>query len=216
MERWYTTMLRVEGSAGQRRCRTPGNLSLVFALLMALAACRVQALCYPPSNSAQLSRSRPIISRISLSMHGNHGGHHHHEYENEDTQSLRSDAESRFGRVISDKIAIRIFSSTAATLAMPQLYPSIYRQVSNQGRRVALTFLTSFVGMWAWDSLKSSANTYIDKFSKLQSSLVKHSTPLTRKFFFRNENAADKVTLLGIFVNVLLSISKFWGGYYVQ
>jgi|MDTB01.1.fsa_nt_gb cation diffusion facilitator family transporter len=145
-------------------------------------------------------------------MHGNHGGHHHHEYENEDTQSLRSDAESRFGRVISDKIAIRIFSSTAATLAMPQLYPSIYRQVSNQGRRVALTFLTSFVGMWAWDSLKSSANTYIDKFSKLQSSLVKHSTPLTRKFFFRNENAADKVTLLGIFVNVLLSISKFWGG----
>ena len=151
-------------------------------------------------------RRTQVASRGALIMHGNHG--HHHEREH----VQRSDAESRFGRMISDKIAVRVFASTAATLAMPHLYPSIYHKVSNQGRRVILTFFTSFLGMWAWDSFKSSANSYINKFSKLQSSLVKHSTPLTRKFFFHNENAADKVTLLGIFVNVVLSISKFWGG----
>ena len=40
----------------------------------------------------------------------------------------------------------------------------------------------------------------------------RHSTPMTRKFFFKNENAADRVTLLGIVINVVLSIAKFWGG----
>jgi cation diffusion facilitator family transporter len=95
---------------------------------------------------------------------------------------------------------------------MPQLYPSIYNKVSNPARRVVLTFLASFLSMFVWDGLKSSLTSYMLKFASLQSSLVKHSTPLTRKFFFRNENAADRVTLLGIFVNVVLSISKFWGG----
>jgi cation diffusion facilitator family transporter len=75
-----------------------------------------------------------------------------------------------------------------------------------------LTFLTSFMSMWAWDSVKEAGRGYLLKVASLQSSLVKHSTPLTRKFFFRNENAADRVTLLGILMNIILSISKLWGG----
>lgn len=75
-----------------------------------------------------------------------------------------------------------------------------------------MTFLASFTSMWAWDSLKNVGRGYLLKVASLQSSLVKHSTPLTRKFFFKNENAADRVTLLGIFVNIILSISKFYGG----
>ena len=111
-----------------------------------------------------------------------------------------------------DRWALRILASSAATIAMPQLYPSMYLKVPNPGRRVLMTFLASFTSMWAWDSLKNVGRGYLLKVASLQSSLVKHSTPLTRKFFFKNENAADRVTLLGIFVNIILSISKFWGG----
>jgi divalent metal cation (Fe/Co/Zn/Cd) transporter len=46
----------------------------------------------------------------------------------------------------------------------------------------------------------------------LQESLGKHSTPLTRKYFFKNENAADRVTILGVWINIVLSVGKFFGG----
>jgi len=52
----------------------------------------------------------------------------------------------------------------------------------------------------------------IAKVQAFQLSLLKHSTPLTRKYFFKNENAADRVTLLGVWINIILSISKFAGG----
>jgi cation diffusion facilitator family transporter len=45
-----------------------------------------------------------------------------------------------------------------------------------------------------------------------QEGLVKHSTPLTRKYFFKNENAADRITLAGVYINIILSIAKFFGG----
>jgi len=39
--------------------------------------------------------------------------------------------------------------------------------------------------------------------------MVKHSTPLSADYFFRNDNAADRVTFLGAIVNILLSAGKF-------
>ncbi len=41
---------------------------------------------------------------------------------------------------------------------------------------------------------------------------MKHTTPVTRTYFFKNENAADRVTLLGVCVNLLLSVVKLFGG----
>ena len=40
-------------------------------------------------------------------------------------------------------------------------------------------------------------------------SMLKHSTPLSADYFFRNDNAADRVTFLGVIVNLLLSAGKF-------
>lgn len=39
--------------------------------------------------------------------------------------------------------------------------------------------------------------------------MLKHSTPLSADYFFRNDNAADRVTFLGVIVNLLLSAGKF-------
>eukprot|EP00607_Mallomonas_marina_P010643 CAMPEP_0182422498 /NCGR_PEP_ID=MMETSP1167-20130531/8228_1 /TAXON_ID=2988 /ORGANISM="Mallomonas Sp, Strain CCMP3275" /LENGTH=280 /DNA_ID=CAMNT_0024600629 /DNA_START=469 /DNA_END=1308 /DNA_ORIENTATION=+ len=52
----------------------------------------------------------------------------------------------------------------------------------------------------------------IARVKAFQQSLSKHTTPLTRKYFFKNDNAADKITLLGVAVNLFLSIIKFFGG----
>lgn len=38
--------------------------------------------------------------------------------------------------------------------------------------------------------------------------MVKHSTPLSADYFFRNDNAADRVTFLGVIINLVLSSGK--------
>lgn len=157
-----------------------------------------------------------IRTRGALYAHGNHGHHHHHHHDHDfshEEDHSKVVPLSALGKVMRpDRMALRILASSVTTIAMPQLYPSMYLKGPNQLRRVLLTFITSFISMWGWDSLKEVGRGYLLKVASLQSSLVKHSTPLTRKFFFRNENAADRVTLLGIVVNVILSISKFWAG----
>eukprot|EP01035_Chromulina_nebulosa_P018373 gene18373-24071_t len=62
------------------------------------------------------------------------------------------------------------------------------------------------------DTAKSFVKEWINKVKSISDSFSRHSTPITKKYFFKNENAADRVTLLGVFVNILLSISKFTGG----
>jgi cation diffusion facilitator family transporter len=42
--------------------------------------------------------------------------------------------------------------------------------------------------------------------------MVKHSTPLSADYFFKNKNAADKVTFLGVIINLLLSGGKVVAG----
>jgi cation diffusion facilitator family transporter len=59
---------------------------------------------------------------------------------------------------------------------------------------------------------KRSVKNGIKKLKSFQQSLIRHSTPLTRKYFFKNENAADRVTLLGLWINISLSVIKFVGG----
>ena len=68
------------------------------------------------------------------------------------------------------------------------------------------TILTGF------DAMKSATKNWMKKIQTFQEGVVKHSTPMTKKYFFKNENAADRVTLVGIFVNILLSVGKFVGG----
>ena len=46
----------------------------------------------------------------------------------------------------------------------------------------------------------------ISPFPTVQENVMKHTTPLTKSYFFKNENAADRVTLLGIYVFILVQL----------
>ena len=48
-----------------------------------------------------------------------------------------------------------------------------------------------------YQNAKRSLRSSLRKLSEFQQSLLKHTTPLTKAYFFKNENSADRVTLLG-------------------
>lgn len=72
--------------------------------------------------------------------------------------------------------------------------------------------IASVLGVYDWG--RRTSRNFIQKAKSWQEGLLKHTTPLTREFFFKNENAADRVTLLGVMVNIILSIFKFVAGYF--
>lgn len=75
-------------------------------------------------------------------------------------------------------------------------------------------FLITSISLSLFHSTKNIVKEWIDKIRLLQKTVIKHSKvdSLTNTFFFKNENAADRVTILGIWVNIVLSLGKFVGG----
>lgn len=76
---------------------------------------------------------------------------------------------------------------------------------------MAVFMITSSV-LTLFDGIRKEINHVITRIKQLRDGVMKHSTPLTGEFFFRNENAADRVTLVGVVVNLLLSAGKFFIG----
>ena len=73
-------------------------------------------------------------------------------------------------------------------------------------------FVLAASALTLFDSAKRASRTLLRKVNGIRATLAKHSTPITKEYFFKNDNAADRVTLLGVVVNVGLSITKFAGG----
>ena len=58
-------------------------------------------------------------------------------------------------------------------------------------------FAALSVALSLYQDAKRSLKNSLRKLSEFQQSLLKHTTPLTKAYFFKNENSADRVTLLG-------------------
>lgn len=71
----------------------------------------------------------------------------------------------------------------------------------------AFTFILSI-----FDSIKGIYKSWTLRLALFQEGIRKHSTPLTSNYLFNNTNVADRITLLGVVINIILSISKFVGG----
>ena len=56
-----------------------------------------------------------------------------------------------------------------------------------------------------FDSIRDEAKAVINKGDQWRLSMLKHSTPLSADYFFKNDNAADQVTFFGVIINLLLS-----------
>lgn len=73
-------------------------------------------------------------------------------------------------------------------------------------------FVATMTSLSVFDKARSATKDWIRKFQSFKDNVIKHSTPITKSYFFKNENAADRVTLLGVWINIALSITKFLGG----
>ena len=178
------------------------GLSLVVLVVLAYVLC-VSSFKLASPSSVVKPRSSKVIGRPSLVMHR---GHHHepnHIHKGPGVAALSS-----FGRAYTNKLNTKVFFSTLMSL----LAPLIFNTKGWFARRNLFIFMASFTSLSIFSSVKEASNDWMSKMKGIQSSLVKHSTPITREFFFKNGNAADRVTLLGVIVNIALSISKFWGG----
>ena len=154
-------------------------------------------------------------------MHGGHGhSHAHHEHEHAGGKAVNFDevpASVAIGREVSLSTWGRLLRSPKRKsfqvifAALVVFGPALvrWRPLAKQDMCIFLVVAST---LSIFDSGRRTARRVIQRAKSLQESLLKHTTPLTRKYFFKNENAADRVTLLGVVVNVLLSGGKFTAG----
>lgn len=135
--------------------------------------------------------------------HSHSHGHEHDEHEKHAVRGLSS-----LGELVRPlpRLERHVLLSVAIVL-IPLLFRRRRATKVDLGLFVVVTTLLA-----TFDGAKSATKAWISKLNSVRASLLKHSTPITARYLFRNENVADRVTLLGLVINVLLSISKLWGG----
>jgi cation diffusion facilitator family transporter len=155
-------------------------------------------------------------------MHMGHSHSHHHHHHHNDrhrdpsttttttttTTTVKKVSSPRGGwggklLLLSGRRAVRILFAGLITLL-----PPILKRAPLARADVGAFVLTAGI-LSIFDIVRDEARALLTKGESWRVSWLKHSTPLSADYFFRNDNAADQVTFLGIIVNVLLSAGKF-------
>lgn len=137
-------------------------------------------------------------------MHRHHDHSHDHDHSHSHShEELQINNGNKSNIKLSQNVRILI---SALLIIIPSI---IRRKVTRLDFGLFLIISSTFLVV---DTLKAFVKDWITKVRTVNDMFWKHTSPLTRNFFFKNENAADRVTLLGIFVNIVLSITKFAGG----
>jgi len=143
----------------------------------------------------------------SLSMHMGHS-HSHHDHHPAAAEIKRPPPTTRAGkfvRLITRRTA-RIFFAAAAILG-PVLIRHRFRRLPSKSD-FGLFVLTA-TSLTLLDGIRREVKGIIDKFQQLREGFAKHSTPIVdTKQIFQNPNSADRVTFLGVIINLALSIGK--------
>ncbi len=167
----------------------------------------------------------------TFSMHMGHSHSHRHHHHNDQPQKLIKGGGSGGGGWGSKLVlffgrrTVRILFAALITLLPPILkHQSVLKQHHHSASLIGggggsiLTktdvgafVLTSSI-LAISDSIRDEIKALISKGNGWRLSWLKHSTPLSADYFFKNENAADRVTFLGIIINILLSSGKFVAG----
>lgn len=98
----------------------------------------------------------------------------------------------------------RIFFAAVATLLPPLL---LRKRISNAN--LVIFALTSTALSFA-ERMRHEVKFLLNKAKNIRDGLVKHSPPTMNasEYLFANDNAADRVTLVGVLVNLVLSVGK--------
>lgn len=155
------------------------------------------------------SRSSQTISKIRrtchLKMHMGHSHSHHHDHGHSHSHSHSNNDPVKKSTPINVRRKItRVFFAAAATLL-----PSLILKKRITSTNTAIFILTS-TALSFTERMRSEVKFILSKARNLRDGLKKHApTEINAsKYLFRNENAADRVTLLGVVVNLLLSVGK--------
>lgn len=141
----------------------------------------------------------------SISMHLGHSHDHGHIHDHEQVQN----AENLSNNSISKYFRRPILRFLLAILMV--FVPALIRKKIN--KIDILIFILTFTSMSAYDSIRHTIKNWFFRIQNIQKNVLKHSSlSLNKNYFFKNENAADKITLLGVVINILLSVTKFIGG----
>jgi len=172
-----------------------------------------------PNKNIRVSKKRNLSSS-NLSMHMGHSHSHHHHHNHSD-QSNNNKSNYLVPKGWRGKLLFmlgrrptRILFAGLITLIPPLLKAA---KASTQRFVNPLTAITktdfgAFIllsGILAiFDSIRDEAKAVINKGESWRLSMLKHSTPLSADYFFKNDNAADQVTFFGVIINLLLSAGK--------
>eukprot|EP01082_Thalassiosira_pseudonana_P001432 g454.t1 g454 contig10:70658-72573(+) len=155
---------------------------------------------FVPVTSSSIHNSLPTTTSARtkstlLSMHMGHSHSHHHHHDHSSSNKNNNTP----------------FSPTNKRLItlVPRLLKCIqHRSLLKISKRDIAAFVLLSGILAISDSIRDEAKAVIDKGQSWRLSMVKHSTPLSADYFFRNDNAADRVTFLGVIINLVLSSGK--------
>lgn len=189
--------------------------SISAVALIALFDSLAMTLSFAPSKNVRIIHIKSLRSpfersttrslqtnKSNWSMHMGHSHAHHdhsHVHQSDKKVTLRQ-------KVTPRRAAIFIF------VALAILGPPLVRRRALQRADVATFFLTSTV-LAVGDKIRDQVQSAIRTIGNFRNGIVKHSSPVspgkTLKYLFKNDNAADRVTLLGGVMNLALSLGKF-------
>lgn len=149
-----------------------------------------------------------------MHMGHSHSHHHHHDQPPRDSSNKSTTpAANKKGAIprgwggklllLSGRRAVRILFAAMITL----LPPLLKRRGMTKADLGAFVLTSGILAIF--DNVRDETKALLSKGESWRVSWLKHSTPLSADYFFRNDNAADRVTFLGIIINVLLSAGKF-------
>ena len=138
-------------------------------------------------------------------MHFGHShSHHHHDHDQvSQPPAPPTTPAGKFLRFITRRTARIAFAAIAI------LGPALVRNRRLSRSDVGIFALTSTVLTLA-DGVRREVIRIVSKIQALRDGMAKHSTPLVdpREIFKNGESSADRVTLLGVVINLLLSVGK--------
>lgn len=155
-----------------------------------------------------------------MSMHMGHSHahnhHHHHDHTHDsdaDTSATSASAlnppKTLMGMILHQlshrKLTARILYAAMAIFVPPLTFG--HRRIT---RTDAAVFILTSTALTFANRIRYETKFLLNRANNLRVGLVKHSPKKMNasKFLFRNKNPADRVTLIGVLVNLLLSIGK--------
>eukprot|EP01038_Epipyxis_sp_PR26KG_P005176 gene5176-7203_t len=168
--------------------------------------------------SPQILVQQRNANRFSnLFMHFGHDHSHGHSHSHNDgTNTLHHEndeqnySRSFLGQLFQPKLLFRKPYVRVIIASIIFIIPVMIRRKVTKLDWIIFGTMTTVLSIF--DVAKIGVKSWISRMKLFRDGLIKHSTPMNSNYLFKNNNLADRVTLLGVAINIVLSIAKFAGG----